>query len=197
MRKPRLLASVPPGQPAPRACSSQLQQLLLPQPHRLQTCQTTTGSLKACRLCQDPLSGCTDRWTDGQTGTEHTCVLLLSVCVWDWGVVPLGFFSLVLPVCLTLPTPPTPTPPPTAAFVPLPWSPILSVSTSGCVCVTVSLTPSLFVCPLPFLPLMSSQLLFVTFGPSLSTGPPHPALSKYVLSMVSGSPAWYDQLGCL
>lgn len=101
--------------------------------------------------------------------------MLLSVCVWDWGLFPLGSFSLVLSVSLS----PRPQPPPphrTAAFVPLPWFPILSVSASasGCVCVTVSLTPSLFVCAPPFLPLMSSQLLFVTFGPSLSTRPPPP-----------------------
>lgn len=95
--------------------------------------------------------------------------MLLSVCVWDWGVFPPGSFRLLLPVCLTLPMPPT-SPPATTAFVPLPWSPILSVSVQA-VSVSLSRSPHLSVCPPPFLTLMSSQLLFVTLGPSLSLPP--------------------------
>lgn len=99
--------------------------------------------------------------------------------MWGGGAIPSGSFSLLLPVCLGLSLSPPP------SLCPLVSAP-LCLCFRLCLFHSGSLTPSLFVCPPPFLPLMSPPFPFVIFCPS-----PSPQLCQCVLSVVSGSPAPY------
>lgn len=125
--------------------------------------------------------GMTGGRTDGRALSTCVCCfwafVSVSVCLWGWGA-----------VCLD----------PSLCSCQSVWvsSPSLCPSTLGSapLCLLQGgpvsrclAHPTSLSAPLPLLPLKSSQVPSVIFRPPLSYPPP--ALSKWVLSMISGSPA--------